>query len=33
MVGYEGKDNNPETAALMVVTNAIFNLDEFLVKN
>jgi hypothetical protein len=33
MVGYEGKDNNPETAALMVVTNAIFNLDEFVVKN
>jgi Protein of unknown function (DUF1553) len=33
MVGYEGKDNNPETAALVVVTNAIFNLDEFVVKN
>jgi Protein of unknown function (DUF1553)/Protein of unknown function (DUF1549)/Planctomycete cytochrome C len=33
MVGFEGKDNNPETAALMVVTNTIFNLDEFVVKN
>jgi Protein of unknown function (DUF1553)/Protein of unknown function (DUF1549)/Planctomycete cytochrome C len=33
MVGYEGKDNNPETAALVVVANTIFNLDEFVVKN
>jgi hypothetical protein len=33
MVGSEGKDNNPETAALVVVANTIFNLDEFVVKN
>ena len=33
MVGYEGKDNNPETAALVVVTNAILNLDAFVVKD
>ena len=33
MVGVNGKDTNPETAALIVVANAILNLDEVLTKN
>jgi Protein of unknown function (DUF1553)/Protein of unknown function (DUF1549)/Planctomycete cytochrome C len=33
MVGEKGKDTNAETAALIVVANAILNLDEVLTKN
>ncbi|MDX2046069.1 MAG: DUF1553 domain-containing protein [Chitinophagaceae bacterium] len=33
MIGIQNEHNNPETAALVVVTNAIFNLDEFITKN
>jgi hypothetical protein len=33
MVGLEGEHNNPETAALVVVTNVILNLDEVIMKN
>ena len=33
MVGVKGKDTKPETAALIVVANALLNLDEVLTKN
>jgi hypothetical protein len=33
MTGLQDEHNNPETAALVVVTNALFNLDEVLTKN
>jgi len=33
MVGIDDEHNNPETAALVVVANAILNLDEFVTKN
>jgi hypothetical protein len=33
MVGVKGRDTNAETAALIVVANAILNLDEVLTKN
>ena len=33
MVGMEEKHNNPSTAALVVVANAILNLDEVITKN
>jgi hypothetical protein len=33
MVGVKGKDTSPETAALIVVANAMLNLDEVLTKN
>jgi mono/diheme cytochrome c family protein len=33
MIGIQNEHNNPETAALVVVTSAIFNLDEFITKN
>jgi hypothetical protein len=33
MMGGDKAHNNPETAALTVVTNAMFNLDEFVTKN
>ena len=33
MVGVMDEHNKPETAAMVVVTNAIFNLDEFVTRN
>ena len=33
MIGVDDKHNNPETAALVVVANAILNLDEVITKN
>jgi hypothetical protein len=33
MVGLQDANNNPETAALVVVANAILNLDEVLTKS
>ena len=33
MIGVDNKHNNPETAALVVVTSAVLNLDEVLTKN
>jgi hypothetical protein len=33
MVGVDDEHNNPETAALVVVANAILNLDEVITKN
>ncbi len=33
IIGIMNEKNNPETAALVVVTNAILNLDEFITKN
>jgi hypothetical protein len=33
MIGSNDKHNNPETAALVVVANAILNLDELITKN
>ena len=33
MVGIMDRHNNPETAALVVVANAILNLDELITKN
>jgi hypothetical protein len=33
MIGVMDKHNNPETAALVVVTNAMMNLDEWVNKN
>jgi hypothetical protein len=32
MIGVNDEHNNPETAALIVVTNAILNLDEVVTK-
>ena len=33
MIGVDDKHNNPETAAMVVVANAILNLDEVITKN
>ena len=33
MIGVMNEHNNPETAALVVVANAMMNLDEFVTKN
>ncbi len=33
IIGYRDGHNTPETAALVIVANAIFNLDEMLTKN
>jgi hypothetical protein len=33
MIGLNDKHNNPETAALVVVANAMLNLDELITKN
>jgi hypothetical protein len=33
MIGEDNEHNNPETAALVVVANAILNLDEVITKN
>jgi hypothetical protein len=33
MVGIMNHRNNPETAALVVVANAMLNLDELITKN
>jgi hypothetical protein len=33
MIGVNGEHTNPETAALVVVANAILNLDEVITKN
>ena len=33
MIGLINEHNNPETAALVVVANAMLNLDEVLMKN
>ncbi len=33
MIGVDDRHNNPETAALVVVANAMLNLDEFITKN
>ena len=33
MIGVDDKHNNPETAALVVVANAMLNLDEVITKN
>ena len=33
MIGLQDEHNNPETAALVVVANAILNLDELITKN
>ena len=33
MVGVMDEHNNPETAALVVVANAMLNLDELITKN
>ena len=33
MIGLMNENNNPETAAMVIVTNAIFNLDEFVTRN
>jgi hypothetical protein len=33
MIGVDDEHNNPETAAMVVVANAILNLDEVITKN
>ncbi len=33
MMGVDNEHNNPETAALVVVANAMLNLDELVTKN
>ena len=33
MIGFMNEHNNPETAALVVVANAMLNLDEVITKN
>ena len=33
IIGEMNEHNNPETAALVVVTNAMLNLDEWITKN
>ena len=33
MIGEKNEHNNPETAAMVVVANAILNLDELITKN
>ena len=33
MIGVDDQHNNPETAAMVVVANAILNLDEVITKN
>ena len=33
MIGFRNEHNNPETAALVVVANAMLNLDEVITKN
>ena len=33
MIGVDNEHNNPQTAALVVVANAMLNLDEFVTKN
>ena len=33
MIGMNDENNNPETAALVVVANAMLNLDEVVMKN
>ena len=33
MIGLMNEHNNPETAALVVVANAMLNLDEVITKN
>ena len=33
MIGENDQHNNPETAALVVVANALLNLDEVITKN
>ena len=33
MIGFRNEHNNPETAALVVVANAMLNLDELITKN
>jgi hypothetical protein len=33
MIGIMNEHNNPETAALVVVANAMLNLDELVMKN
>ena len=33
MIGIVNENNKPETAAMVIVTNAIFNLDEFVTRN
>jgi hypothetical protein len=33
MIGEDNEHNNPETAALVVVANAMLNLDEVITKN
>jgi hypothetical protein len=33
MIGVDDENNNPETAAMVVVANAILNLDEVITKS
>jgi hypothetical protein len=33
MIGVDDEHNNPETASLVVVANAMLNLDEWITKN
>jgi hypothetical protein len=33
MIGVMDEHNNPETAALVVVANAMLNLDEWITRN
>jgi len=33
MIGWNNENNNPETAALVVVANAMLNQDEVVMKN
>jgi hypothetical protein len=33
IIGEKNKRNNPETAALVIVANAILNLDELITRN
>jgi hypothetical protein len=33
MIGENNQHNNPETAALVVVANALLNLDEAITRN
>jgi len=33
MIGVDDQHNNPETAAMVVIANAILNLDEVITKN
>ena len=33
MIGEMNEHNNPETAALVVVANAMMNMDELITKN